>query len=226
MLILKATTEILEVLTTSAAGIDYSITWVDMTTTTNSPSSSEGKITTATTTTVVAAPASSTQRIIKYAAFRNIHGSTSNVLTIKKDISGTEYYMTASVTLAFGEVLEYVDAVGWRHIDANGQIMGVGATGATGASATWTDVTVTDANFTAADNTRYYLPTGVLSASRTVNMASITTRCMFVIEDVDYILTYTGASVYGFGGTEAFTEIQGALCTTVEKIGSKLIITG
>lgn len=223
MLILKATTEILEVLTSSTAGIDYSITWVDMTTTTNSPSSSEGKITSATTTTVVAAPAASTQRIIKYAAFRNIHASTSNVLTIKKDISGTEYYMTASVTLAFGEVLEYVDAVGWRHIDANGQIMGVGATGA---SASWSDVTVTDANFTAADDTRYYLPAGVLSASRTVNMASITTRCMFVIEEVDYRLTYTAASVYGFGGTEAFTEIQGALCTTVEYIGSKLIITG
>jgi hypothetical protein len=94
-----------------------------------------------------------------------------------------------------------------------------------GGGAAWTDVTVTDANFTAANDTRYYLPSGVLSANRSVNMASITTRCQFIISEDTYILSYTGATVYGWGGAEARTSLDGRLTTTIDKISTKLIIT-
>lgn len=103
---------------------------------------------------------------------------------------------------------------------AGGIEVGIG-----GGAASWTDVTVTDANFTAADDTRYYLPASVLSANRTVNMGSITTRCMFVIEEATYILSFTGATVYRFGGAETVSELQAMLCTTIDKIDTKLIIT-
>lgn len=97
-----------------------------------------------------------------------------------------------------------------------------------GGGASWTDVTVTDANFTAADDTRYYLPASVLTANRSVNMGSITTRCMFVVEeDADrFYLDMTTATVYRRGGSEAFTQINGLSITTIDKVGSKLIQTG
>lgn len=100
--------------------------------------------------------------------------------------------------------------------------------GGGGGGASWTDVTVTDANFTAADDTRYYLPASVLTANRSVNMGSITTRCMFVIEeDADlFYLNMTTVDVYRRGGSEKFTQINGLSVTTIEKVGSKLIQTG
>ena len=97
--------------------------------------------------------------------------------------------------------------------------------GTGGGGASWTDVTVTDATFTAADDTRYYLPAGVLTANRTVDMGSITTRCQFIIEEDTYILSYTTATVYGWGGAEARTALDGRLTTTIDKISTKLIIT-
>lgn len=91
-------------------------------------------------------------------------------------------------------------------------------------SVDWTDVTVTNANFTAVNDTRYYLPASVLTVNRTVDMSAITTKVRFVIEEDRYILAYTGAPVYGWGGSEVRDALDGRLTTTIEKIGSKLII--
>jgi len=129
----------------------------------------------------------------------------------------------ASLTLEAGEIV--FDS------DLNTLWLGDGATaggievGTGGGGASWTDVTVTDANFTAANDTRYYLPSGVLTANRTVNMGSITTRCQFIIEEETYMLSYTGGTVYGWGGAEARTALDGRLTTTIDKISTKLIIT-
>lgn len=107
-------TEILELVTSSTADIDYQVNFVDVVPTTSAtPDTSEGKITTATTTTIVSAPASSTTRQIKSISIRNRHASTANTVSVKKDISGTEYLLTADVVLQAGEVLTYEDGVGW-----------------------------------------------------------------------------------------------------------------
>ena len=50
MIILKATTESIQIVTTTAAAIDYSVTYADIVTTSFTPSTNEGKITTATNT--------------------------------------------------------------------------------------------------------------------------------------------------------------------------------
>lgn len=91
----------------------------------------------------------------------------------------------------------------------------------------WTDITVTDANFTAADDTRYYLPSGTLSANRTVNIGSITSRVCFVIaEDAfNFRLTFTGATVYEYGGAETTDGVMGRGVSVFEVINSKLIRT-
>ena len=93
-----------------------------------------------------------------------------------------------------------------------------------GGSAAWIDVTVTNANFTAANNTRYYIPDGVLTANRTVDMSAITTKVMFVNAEPDYFLNFTGASVYALAGTEEIGSLMALATTHIEKIDTKLIV--
>lgn len=120
MILLKAINEILELLTTSTAGIDYSIAYVDITTSTFLPSTTEGTIVTATTSTILPAPAASTQRQVKLITFRNKNIVNSNTITVKKDIAGTEYLITSDYVLGPGEILQYTDGVGWDCYDKNG----------------------------------------------------------------------------------------------------------
>ena len=120
MIILDATTHTLEVTTGAAVSTNYVISYVDITTTTFTPASAQGDITTATTTAVVAAPASSTQRQIKLASFYN-NGSSAQTLTVKKDISATEYIIISAVISA-GESLQYTDGNGWEVIDRAGRV--------------------------------------------------------------------------------------------------------
>jgi len=123
MILLKATTETIKLTTTSTADIDYSVSWVDVTTTAFTPSSSEGKITTATSTTILSAPAASTQRQVKLITISNIHASVANTVTVKKDISGTTYTLTPATQLLAGETLIYLDGGnGWVAYSANGSV--------------------------------------------------------------------------------------------------------
>jgi hypothetical protein len=124
MIILKATTESLQLITTTTANIDYSISYVDITTTTFTPSTNEGTIATATTTSVLSAPASSTQRQVKLITFSNRHATSSNTLTLQKLISSTTYNITPTVTLAAGETMQYMDGNGWINYSATGSIKG------------------------------------------------------------------------------------------------------
>lgn len=91
----------------------------------------------------------------------------------------------------------------------------------------WTDVIVTDANFTAADDTRYYLASGVLTANRDVNMSAVTTKVMFVVSQdaSEFYLNFTGATVYNRGGSDTITSVLGLWTSVIEKVDSKLIQT-
>lgn len=121
MILLKATTETLELLTTAAVSIDVSIAFVDVTTSAFTPSTQETNITTATTTVVLSAPAASTQRQVKLITVRNRSTTTAQTVTFKKDISSTEYYITADITLSAGDLLQYTDGQGWKTFDKNGR---------------------------------------------------------------------------------------------------------
>lgn len=120
MILLKATTETLEITTSSVADIDYSISYADITTTTFLPSTSEGKIVTAATTPVLSAPAASTQRQVKLITITNRHASTANTVLVKKDISTVEYNLTPVVTLLAGETMQYIDGSGWVYYSSTG----------------------------------------------------------------------------------------------------------
>jgi hypothetical protein len=122
MILLKSTNEILRIITSSIADIDYSVSYADITTTTFLPSTNEGKINTATTTTILVSPASSTQRQIKQITITNRHASSASEIIVEKDISGIEYYLTPTVSLLAGETLQYLDGAGWSYYSSDGSI--------------------------------------------------------------------------------------------------------
>lgn len=111
MIILKATDEIIELETSSAADIDVSVSYADIDATDAVLGSEETAIASATTTTILSAPAASTQRQVKQISVSN-KGTVSNTVTVKKDIAGTEYVLYKSVLRA-GEGLSYVDGNGF-----------------------------------------------------------------------------------------------------------------
>lgn len=120
MILLTNTTHTLEVVTSSGADIDYTVSYVDITTSSFSPDSVQGTITTATTTTIVSAPAASTQRQIKLITLRNVDATLSNSIIIQKDVSGANYRQTGSITLYAGETFVYSDTQGYYILNSSG----------------------------------------------------------------------------------------------------------
>lgn len=121
MITLTNTTHILEVITGSASDIDVFVAYADHTTSGATLGDQQTLITTATTTTIVSAPAASTQRQIKHMIIRNT-SATSNLVTVQKDISGTDYELFEA-TLAQNEQIVFVDGNGWAEYNSNGQIL-------------------------------------------------------------------------------------------------------
>lgn len=120
MIALTATTHSLELNLSAALATDYQASFVDTTTTDYTPGSNQGTTSSSgDITNVVAAPASSTYRKILQLTVTNKDGSSSQTVTVMKDVSGTEYTLFKAVLLA-GETLQYQDGRGFATFDANG----------------------------------------------------------------------------------------------------------
>ena len=111
MITLTNTTHILELGTTTTSGINYFVSYVDHTPSGGTIWDNQGSIASITTTTILSAPAAATQRQVKLISIENT-GTTANTVTIKKDVSGTEYVLY-SATLQAGENLTYADGSGF-----------------------------------------------------------------------------------------------------------------
>lgn len=122
MMILDATDETLELLTSSTADIDVVVSYADITTTTFVGGQQETAITTATTTAILAAPGASTQRQVKGISIRNAHASSTNTVTVKFDKAATEKRVTAAITLAAGEAMHMAADGTWQVIGTDGKI--------------------------------------------------------------------------------------------------------
>lgn len=90
--ILNASTDSLELVTSSSSTINYTLSYIEFTATTSTPASTQGSIAAATTTTILAAPPASSQRQVKRMSVRNI-GLTANVVLLQKDVSGSNFEM-------------------------------------------------------------------------------------------------------------------------------------
>lgn len=122
MLNLSSTSDVIRIVTGSAAQIECHASWADLNGTTvtlgrqNTP-----HITTATTTTVVASPAASTVRNVKHLNITNDHASQSCSITVEH-YDGTTAEELIAVTLLSGENMVLGEDGRWTHYDANGAV--------------------------------------------------------------------------------------------------------
>jgi hypothetical protein len=115
MLLLAATTDKLQLITSSAADIEVHISYVERVIATGawvSAGKQNTAITSATTTDILAAPASSNVRNCETINIHNDHASTANTVTVSFNQNATLFTLR-KVTLAAGESLTYVEGVGW-----------------------------------------------------------------------------------------------------------------
>lgn len=120
MILLTTTTHILELVTTTTAAIDVSVSYVDITSSALAPASQDTAITTATTTTITSAPSGSHHRQIKHISIQN-KGTTTNNITVQKDVSGTNFILFRC-NLRANESIQYIDTVGFNVFDAAGKL--------------------------------------------------------------------------------------------------------
>lgn len=120
MILLTSTSDILRVVTGSAASINVHASWVDNASGTITPGrTNTAAIVTAATTTVVAAPAASTQRNVRGLCITNNHASASSQVTVQHyDGANSEDIM--GVTLLAGENLIMDETGDWTHHDTQG----------------------------------------------------------------------------------------------------------
>ncbi len=120
MLNLSSTSDILRVITASAASVEVHASWVDLNGTTVTPDSlNTPNITTATTTTVVPAPGASTVRNVKAIYITNVSTSASTRVAVEH-FDGTNAVELMGFILLPGENLTFNDEGRWAHRDAQG----------------------------------------------------------------------------------------------------------
>jgi len=121
MLHLADTNDKLQLVTSAAVTVDVFASYTDLSGTTVTPAKQLTAITTATTTDIVAAPGASTVRRIHTLFVRNKHATSSVDVTVVFDDNATDYEIHKATLLA-GEMLEYVEGLGWFTLAAASSI--------------------------------------------------------------------------------------------------------
>jgi len=115
MIYFTATTDTLDLVTSSAAQVDVQANYIDAASSTLIPSGAGRQNTTvssATTTTILNAPGASTTRTLKQLTVRNVSTTTTNTVGIEFDQNGTLFEIYA-VTLNPGDELIYIEGLGF-----------------------------------------------------------------------------------------------------------------
>lgn len=146
MIILSQTTDKIQVVLGGAVSTNQAqcvASWRDITATpTYTAGRSAANTNSTTDVDLIAAPAASTQRVIDFISVYNAD-TASVTLTIKYDANGTDYILWKG-TLATGETCIYRDDAGWGKINATGDLILVGSTGANGTNGSNGALTVTE----------------------------------------------------------------------------------
>ena len=120
MLLLASTSDIIRIVTDSAATVDVHASWVNLNGSTQTPGRTNTAISTATTTTVVAAPASSSDyKNVRRLTVRNRHASTSVTVTVQH-FDGTTSIELDKRVLGPGQSLMFTDDAGWFPVPSGG----------------------------------------------------------------------------------------------------------
>ncbi len=130
---LTATTQSLELVTSSAFAVTWAVSWTDIDktgVTIATPGSNQGTVSAVTTTIIVPPPASATiYRIVTGITLLATGGA--QTVAVQKDVAGTDYPVARAV-LAINEALCFEDADGWYSLTALGERKGAGTPGAPG----------------------------------------------------------------------------------------------
>lgn len=205
MILLSTPNDTLELLTAAAVSTDWYIAWEDNIA---GLGQSNGNVATATTTTILQGRTNSPVRQVKYISIVNRHASSTQTVTLKFDVSATERYITPTITLAAGEMLEYVAGKGWAVLTAGGLVKTSTQSGLTGVINT---VVLTDdvANAEAVANT----------------LADVTGLSFDVVADETYwfkfVIPYTSAATT----TGSRWTINGPAAPTMLNYTSRYTIT-
>lgn len=197
MLLLTATTDKIQVITSAAVTVDVVAAFMDVTAADppvvkGTTSGRQGTaITTAATTDVVAAPAATTIRNVKTLHIRNKHASSPVDITVQFNQNATLFEIHKT-TLKAGEALEYVEGVGWYTLTAVQtttllKMLSADDAGGQNIATVQPWFPTAGAVTVAADTT--YLIEGFLSIIRSAGVTSHTTSLLF-------------------GGTATLTSIQ------------------
>lgn len=119
MLFLPNTTDKLQLVTDASCSVDVGVHYADNASGTITNSRQLTAITTATTTDILGSPAGSTTRKVRSAFIRNKHATSTVTVTVVYDANGTDYELH-KVSLKAGELLEYIENVGFFVVEALG----------------------------------------------------------------------------------------------------------
>lgn len=119
MLLLASTSDLLQLITASAIDTEVHASWVDNNAGVITPGRTNTNPTTATTTTIVAAPAASVLRNVKTLNIRNNDASNVQTITVRHT-DGTTIVDLFKCILSAGEVLVYVEGIGWDIYGSDG----------------------------------------------------------------------------------------------------------
>ena len=120
MLLLTSTSDLIQVVTGSAADVEVHASWVDNNAGTITPGrTNTASITTATTTTVVGSPGSSIQRNVKHLNIYNNHASNSTLVTVQHT-DGTNVEVLWEGTLLASESIVFDDNGWWTKYNVLG----------------------------------------------------------------------------------------------------------
>ena len=120
-MILTTTSDIIRIVTSTAANIGVQASWADITTSAFTPGRTNTLISSATTTTVVPSPAASTQKQVKTLTIFNTHASLANLVTVQL-YDGSNSMTMYTRTLQAGESIQY-DGCSWQALTSGGVLV-------------------------------------------------------------------------------------------------------
>lgn len=133
MIILDTPTKTLEILLAvgvTTTQLPYVVSYIEMPA--YKPTNNDGATNNTTAVTIVDAPTITLQRQIKLITIYNAD-TTAKTVTIRLNDNGT-FRILVKIILLVGSTLVYTDGEGFRVIDINGAVLGIGTTGSTGAT--------------------------------------------------------------------------------------------
>lgn len=156
MLILtNSGTDKLQLTTSAAVTVDVHASWADNTSGTITFGRTNTAISTATTTDIVATPAASTVRNVRTLNIRNKHATASVDVTAIYNQNGTSFELHKA-TIRAGEVLEYVEGVGWYTIQSETALVRVAKLGSDQSNSTTTLTELTGMSLTTGTGTFFF----------------------------------------------------------------------